>query len=219
MKDHQEIQIRLVLASILTNDQRIISFHTTRKSESAYVLLGNNQGEFLAIRLSTHKAFSVFMSIPTFDYTDKVQLTEKLSDFLRRASWLQFNYHDYFALSMIVFAKQHGTEFQIDDSYTIFSEASQGMVFYQLLGRPRGKQVVLHAFEEDYNRVLRRLYAQALIASHSTDNTFKLYVTEAGIHLLDWFSTTYIETFANDYLNVNWFDLKLPKQSADEISK
>lgn len=210
MNEKRELQVKAAIAGALDAEDCIISFYCARKSQSIYVILGRPMSQYLAIRISNHRAFSGFQKVPTFFLRSQEQLTEELTEFLKTANWLTFDYQDFFVLSLIKYGHHHGTTFQIDDSYATFSEESQAMIFYQLIHLGRRQQVMMNALPEDLNHALAKLYASDLIGSFSNQQSLLVYLSEGGRRLLDLHVGQYIAQFMEDYEQVNWRNLNLP---------
>ncbi|MBF5067663.1 hypothetical protein G6O45_31150, partial [Salmonella enterica subsp. enterica serovar Istanbul] len=96
MNEKRELQVKAAIAGALDAEDCIISFYCARKSQSIYVILGRPMSQYLAIRISNHRAFSGFQKVPTFFLRSQAQLTEELTEFLKTATWLKFDYQDFF---------------------------------------------------------------------------------------------------------------------------
>ncbi|WP_424321221.1 hypothetical protein ACPD8N_03290 [Lacticaseibacillus chiayiensis] len=210
MNEKRELQVKAAIAGALGDENCLISFYCARKSQSIYVILGRHMCQYLAIRISNHRAFSGFQKVPTFFLRSQEQLAAELSEFLKTATWRTFDYQDFFVLSLVKFGHHHGTTFQIDDSYATFSEETQAMIFYQLIRLGRRQRVMMNALPAELNQALAKLYASDLIGSFSNQQSLLVYLSEGGRRLLDLHAGQYMPQFMQDYQQVDWHNLNLP---------
>lgn len=214
MNEEKELNIKKSIIDSLGDNEYLLSFNKARKSESIYVTLLNNEDRYLTFRTSHHSSYSGFLSIPTFNTSNLINFKNELNDYLSIASWINFSYNDFFILSVIKNSLKHGVKFQIDDLYSIFSEESQGMIFYQIRKSSKKKRVDVNSFDEETNQAFRKLYSTALISSYKNgDQTLSVYISEPALRLLDIFSKNYLQTFIKDNSNINWNNISLPTQS------
>ncbi|KRK95931.1 hypothetical protein FD25_GL002391 [Levilactobacillus acidifarinae DSM 19394] len=218
MLKKRELYVYQVVVAAMGPQDRFLAVHRTRKSESLYVCLVNQQGKFVTFRISSHAAKSGFLSIPTFAMTHRERLEAQLRLYLPKASWTPLTYADYFVLSVMIFSHRHHVYFQIDDLYGIFTEEKEGMLFYQVRDPYKHKRIVVNGVEETTNRVMRKLFAFGLIASlERSGETPSLYVSEIGMQLLDYYASTYVEQFTQDYQKLDWSNVRV-SQEADLAS-
>lgn len=60
MSEQQELQAKTAIVHAMRPQERLASFYRSRKSKSMYLILANDAGDYLPIRISNHRAFSGF---------------------------------------------------------------------------------------------------------------------------------------------------------------
>lgn len=213
MSSDRELFIKRTIVDNLETGEYIASLSDTRSSESMYAALINDKQQYLTFRISHHSTYSGFLSIPTFVASREDPLEVSLKDYMQKATWINLDYNDFFVLSVIKLSREHGVSFQVDDLYSIFTEETQGMMFYQVRTshhKRRVKKVLANGLNESTNQVFRKLYSTALISTREEDGILRIYISAAGIRLLDLFAKFYIQKFSEDYKNVDWNNIVLP---------
>lgn len=210
----RELMVRQAVAKVLTAQQRLLAVTRTRKSESLYVCVLNEQRQYVTFRVSFHAAKSGFLSVPTFVTGNPEILEQAVRDYLSKATWLTLTYRDYFVLSVITVSHLHHIRFQIDDLYNIFSDEKEAMIFYQVRDSYKKKHIIVNGLEEATNQVFRKLFASGLIASHQRPgDTPTVYVSEMGMRLLDDFALPFVQRFMTDYAQLDWNNITLPEEA------
>lgn len=211
----KELLFKKAIVDNLSAGERIICLSEARKSKSSYATLLNSNHQYLTFRISHHSTYSGFLSIPTFETSKEKPLEVFLKEYMPIATWIPFDYKDFFVLSVIKLSENHGISFQIDDLYSVFSNELQGMIFYQVRvshRRQRVRKIAANVLDDEVNQVFRKLYATSLISSRKdSSDTLRLYISAAGMRLLDLFTNEYIHDFISDYKNMDWENIRLPE--------
>ncbi|WP_125714893.1 hypothetical protein [Companilactobacillus kedongensis] len=115
---------------------------------------------------------------------------------------------------LLKISSKHGVSFQIDDLYSIFTGATQGMIFYQIRKSHTRKKVEVHGLDDKTNQVFRKLYSTSIISSYKNeDQTLSVYISESAIRLLDLYSNIYLQRFIDDLDNLDWNNIHLPEET------
>ena len=214
MSEQQELQAKTAIVHAMRPQERLASFYRSRKSKSMYLILANDAGDYLPIRISNHRAFSGFLSVPTFELFPATRLETDIRAYLATADWIPFTYQDFFVLSLVKYGHHRGSMIQIDDSYLTFSEETQAIAFYQVVRSH--KQIVMNGLSVKMNQVLGKLYATDLIGSFTKDGLLLVYLTEGGRRLLDLSANKHMDQFIQDYATLNWRVLDVPSNTSED---
>lgn len=184
MNVEPEIILRKTISEVLRKDQRLLCLTKIRHSDSMYVTLLNDKNQYL-----------------TLTTTRDDSLKESLPALLREAAWQNFDYNDYFILSILKDSHNYHVSWQT------MEPSSSNINFYQVksLRKEGFKKIKFDNIDDKTNQVLQKLYATGLVLSYQTaEKSCLLYLSEAGLRLVDYFNDKYIEKFAKDYRYIDW---------------
>lgn len=204
MKIKNLLAIRQNIYKLLTPEEQLLAFSSSKSGSSVYVLLINSNNEYICFRISDHQT-SPFYSNRTFFFKDDLEnLSLSIRQYLDKTSWYKFTYTDFYGLLCLKYMKIKDMSVYIDNSANIFGNEDMGMLFYQMVERSHNKKDI-HAVSETFQKTLRKLYSSGLISDIKLfDGARLIYTTAEGAAMLELNMPIFLNKFIQDYDSINW---------------
>jgi len=199
------------LEPVLAN-YTVVNTHVSKK-KTMYITLLNSDNRYLQFRLSTHTHKYSYYSNKSFILKEKQidVLLSEIEEYLKKASWHNFTYNDFFVISLFENLKTNSINFFIDNTFNFFEENLGGLIIYQ--ENIFQKDRFFNIASTSMTKQIRKLFATGLMSSFPLDdNIFRIYITKSGVGLASLFKETFSNQFYEDLKNIDWQYIKIPKK-------
>lgn len=207
-----------ILKKMLHNYE-VISSKVSTNGQSLYVtVLKQNTDYYCQFRISTHSSSSSFYSNKSFNYfgNNSDKLVEKILNYLEYSPWTSFTYADYFVLQTLKLSSKQDIFYYIDNTFGIFDNNVQSMVFYQEYNHSKYKAINL--VTESFNKFLKKLFSTGLLSHYKlSEDILRLYITNAGAELLNRYTSVYSDLYEEDFYGIDWKNIALPEHTGSTL--